>query len=51
MSPDNIERAVAGYKGDAENLDSRTETFVAVKAEVRNWRWAGVPFYLRTASG
>jgi glucose-6-phosphate 1-dehydrogenase len=27
---------------------SRTETFVAVKAEVDNWRWAGVPFYLRT---
>ena len=40
--------AVAGYKDDAENPDSRTETFVAVKAEVRNWRWAGVPFYLRT---
>jgi glucose-6-phosphate 1-dehydrogenase len=27
---------------------SRTETFVAIKAEVANWRWAGVPFYLRT---
>jgi glucose-6-phosphate 1-dehydrogenase len=27
---------------------SRTETFVAIKAEVDNWRWAGVPFYLRT---
>ena len=40
--------AVAGYKDDAENPDSRTETFAAVKAEVRNWRWAGVPFYLRT---
>ena len=26
----------------------RTETFVALKAEVQNWRWAGVPFYLRT---
>ena len=25
-----------------------TETFVALKAEVSNWRWAGVPFYLRT---
>src|SRR6478735_127126 len=40
--------AVAGYTDDAENPDSRTETFVAVKAEVCNWRWAGVPFYLRT---
>ncbi len=27
---------------------SRTETFVAFKAEIDNWRWAGVPFYLRT---
>jgi len=27
---------------------SRTETFVAVKLQVDNWRWAGVPFYLRT---
>jgi glucose-6-phosphate 1-dehydrogenase len=28
--------------------DSTTETFVALKAEIDNWRWAGVPFYLRT---
>jgi glucose-6-phosphate 1-dehydrogenase len=28
--------------------DSRRETFVALKAYVDNWRWAGVPFYLRT---
>ncbi|WP_340527788.1 glucose-6-phosphate dehydrogenase, partial [Cupriavidus necator] len=28
--------------------DSRTETFVAIRAEIANWRWAGVPFYLRT---
>jgi glucose-6-phosphate 1-dehydrogenase len=28
--------------------DSDTETFVAVQAEIENWRWAGVPFYLRT---
>jgi glucose-6-phosphate 1-dehydrogenase len=27
---------------------STTETFVALKAQVENWRWAGVPFYLRT---
>ncbi|GAB3994562.1 glucose-6-phosphate dehydrogenase [Nocardioides marmoraquaticus] len=34
----------------AEELErsSTTETFVALKAEVANWRWAGVPFYLRT---
>jgi glucose-6-phosphate 1-dehydrogenase len=30
---------------DAESL---TETYVALRAEVQNWRWAGVPFYLRT---
>lgn len=28
--------------------DSQTETFVALKAEITNWRWAGTPFYLRT---
>jgi glucose-6-phosphate 1-dehydrogenase len=28
--------------------DSHTETFVALKARINNWRWAGVPFYLRT---
>ncbi|HEV7127222.1 MAG TPA: glucose-6-phosphate dehydrogenase [Ktedonobacterales bacterium] len=28
--------------------DSRTETFVALKLLIENWRWAGVPFYLRT---
>ena len=28
--------------------DSRTETYVALRLEIDNWRWAGVPFYLRT---
>ncbi len=28
--------------------ESNTETFVALKAQINNWRWAGVPFYLRT---
>lgn len=38
------------YKGNSESSNefSNTETFVALKAEVHNWRWAGVPFYLRT---
>ena len=40
--------AAASYRADAERPDSTTETFVAIKAEVQNWRWAGVPFYLRT---
>ncbi|WP_028238887.1 glucose-6-phosphate dehydrogenase [Stutzerimonas azotifigens] len=35
------------FEQDVDN-DSDTETFVAVKAEIDNWRWAGVPFYLRT---
>ncbi len=36
--------------GYAEELghDSSTETFVALKALIDNWRWKGVPFYLRT---
>ena len=31
-----------------KNAESQTETFVAIKAEIENGRWAGVPFYLRT---
>ena len=38
----------AAYVDDAERPGSVTETFVAIRAEVSNWRWAGVPFYLRT---
>ena len=38
---------VKGY-GDELGKASGTETFVALKAHVDNWRWAGVPFYLRT---
>lgn len=35
---------------DEDRVDkhSQTETFVAMKVEIENWRWAGVPFYLRT---
>jgi glucose-6-phosphate 1-dehydrogenase len=40
--------AVKGYLEDLGNGASDTETFVAIKAEIANWRWAGVPFYLRT---
>lgn len=28
--------------------DSRTETYIALRCEIENWRWAGVPFYVRT---
>jgi len=38
----------ASYLEDVDNPDSRTESFVALKAEVANWRWNGAPFYLRT---
>jgi glucose-6-phosphate 1-dehydrogenase len=38
-----------GYLEEAKvPADSRCETFVALRTEVQNWRWAGVPFYLRT---
>ncbi len=40
--------AVPGYTDELGAEQSRTETFVAIRAEVANWRWAGVPFYLRT---
>ena len=39
---------VDGYLEDLGDETSTTGTFVAIKAEVENWRWAGVPFYLRT---
>jgi glucose-6-phosphate 1-dehydrogenase len=40
----------AGVPGYAEEIghDSQTETFVALKMHIDNWRWKGVPFYLRT---
>ncbi|MEM9786472.1 MAG: glucose-6-phosphate dehydrogenase [Pseudomonadota bacterium] len=36
------------YREDAENPRSFTESFVAMRCHIANWRWAGVPFYLRT---
>ncbi|MEY4159766.1 MAG: glucose-6-phosphate dehydrogenase [Pseudomonadota bacterium] len=40
-------KPVSGYD-DELGRDSGTETFVAIKAHIDNWRWKGVPFYLRT---
>ena len=37
-----------GYLEELGNPESTTETFVAIRAFVDNWRWAGVPFYFRT---
>lgn len=35
-------------RGRGANKSSHTETFVAIRVDIDNWRWAGVPFYLRT---
>jgi len=64
ITPDNVKRVtvrgqyvsgaiggelVKGYRDELEEgVASDTETFVAIKAEVDNWRWADTPFYLRT---
>lgn len=60
LSPEEIvSQVVRGQYGAGGNLpgyreeprvvsDSSTETFVALKLAIDNWRWAGVPFYLRT---
>jgi len=42
-------KSVPGYRQEqGVNPHSRTETFVAMELQIDNWRWAGVPFYLRT---
>ncbi len=42
-------KPVAGFLDEAKvPAGNQTETFVALRTEVQNWRWAGVPFYLRT---
>ena len=41
-------KQVKGYLEELEDGESGTETFVSIKAWVDNWRWARVPFYLRT---
>jgi glucose-6-phosphate 1-dehydrogenase len=42
-------KTVAAYRAAPDVArDSRTETYVALKVLIDNWRWAGVPFYLRT---
>ena len=64
MTPDDVDRdtvrgrygqglvdGAAGavvHRGPGRARAAATETFVALRAEVQNWRWAGVPFYLRT---
>ncbi len=50
LDPHNVVRGqYRGYRDEPGVApDSDTETFVALKCEIDNWRWAGVPFYLRT---
>ena len=60
ISPDQVgELAVRGQYGEGQNFpayrsepgvaaDSSAETFAAIKLSIDNWRWQGVPFYLRT---
>lgn len=45
----NPDKQILGYRQESRTEDhSNTETFVALKAEIENFRWAGVPFYLRS---
>ena len=54
LTEEEVGRHVVGaqYRGYRQEknvaADSRTETFVAMRLQLDNWRWAGVPFYLRT---
>jgi glucose-6-phosphate 1-dehydrogenase len=42
-------KKVPGYlEEEGANKESHTETFVSLRVDIDNWRWAGVPFYLRT---
>jgi glucose-6-phosphate 1-dehydrogenase len=42
-------KRVPGYRDEpGVDIASRTETFVALRTEIENWRWAGVPIYIRT---
>jgi glucose-6-phosphate 1-dehydrogenase len=53
LDPSNVVRGqYRGYRDEAGVApDSDTETFIALKCEIDNWRWAGVPFFLRTGKG
>ncbi len=50
IGPDDVVRGqYSGYRNeDGVDPESETETFIALRCFVDNWRWAGVPFYLRT---
>ncbi|MDB5829898.1 MAG: zwf1 [Variovorax sp.] len=49
LPSDVVRGQYAGYRAEeGVDPDSDTETFIALKCHIDNWRWAGVPFYLRT---
>jgi len=50
IQPNDVVRGqYTGYRSEeGVNAESETETFIALKCSIDNWRWAGVPFYLRT---
>jgi glucose-6-phosphate 1-dehydrogenase len=50
IEPSDVVRGqFTGYRSEAGvNPESETETFIALKCSIDNWRWAGVPFFLRT---
>ena len=55
VGPDDIVRGQylagggqGGYLDHCENPASRTESYIAMKVHISNWRWKGTPFYLRT---
>jgi glucose-6-phosphate 1-dehydrogenase len=54
LTQDDVKRHVVRAQYDSYtrepsvNAESRTETFVAMRLFIDNWRWAGIPFYLRT---
>jgi glucose-6-phosphate 1-dehydrogenase len=50
IDPDQVVRGqYEGYRAEAGvDQESETETFVALRCEIDNWRWSGVPFFLRT---
>lgn len=48
QTDDMVRGQYQGYLSEAKQNNSRTETFAALRLYIDNWRWKGVPFYLRT---
>lgn len=49
VAADVVRAQYEGYRDtDGVSPDSQTETYVAIRAQIHNWRWSGVPFFLRT---